>query len=78
MSDKTRVLVENGLIGIGLLSFWPRIMGYDELWYQAILLAVLVMLGWLAVVRYRRVKRALETEDQRLRRGQGPQGPTAK
>ena len=57
-----RVIFENGIIVLGLLSFWPLILGYRGFWSQCGILAVLALLAALAVVRFRRVKRAFEQE----------------
>ena len=50
-------VTEAAIIGLGLASFWPLTFGYDDLWYQAGALAVLLLLVMLLVVRVRRVRR---------------------
>jgi len=60
---------------LGMVSFWPWILGYRALWYQAGLVVLLVLLAALGVVRYRRVRGAFEARRQLAVRGQPPSGP---
>jgi hypothetical protein len=59
MTPTAQRWIEAALIVLGLLSFWPWILGYEGWWYSCGLLAVMTGLGILAVVRARRVKRAI-------------------
>jgi hypothetical protein len=59
-----RNIAEGVIIALGILSFWPLIFGYGGLWYQVGLMGVLGLLGVLAAVRFRRVRRAFDREDQ--------------
>ena len=59
-----RLLLEQIVIVLSLLAFWPAVIGYSSLFYQAALFFVALALGVLAVIRYRRLMRAMETERQ--------------
>ncbi len=59
MTERPRKLLESGIMLLGLMAFWPWILGYRAIEYQIGLLVVLALLGGLAVVRARRVRRAL-------------------
>lgn len=59
MTERPRKLLESGIILLGLMAFWPWILGYRTIGYQIGLLVVLALLGGLAVARARRVRRAL-------------------
>ena len=61
-------ILEGAILVLGLLSFWPFILGYRGLWVQCGILLVLAILVALAVVRFRRVKRAFEHEQETLRK----------
>jgi hypothetical protein len=59
MTHPVRRIIEGALIVLGLLSFWPWILGYRGMLYQIGLVAVAVALGILASVRMKRIKKAL-------------------
>ena len=59
-----RSLLEQGMMLLGLLAFWPAVIGYNNLFYQVALFFVAIALVTLAVIRYRRLMRAMETEKQ--------------
>lgn len=59
-----RSLFESGLIGLGILSFWPWILGYRPVWYQVALVVMLALLAVLAVVRFKRVQRAIANQKE--------------
>ena len=59
-----RLLLEQGVMLLGLLAFWPAVIGYNSLFYQVALFFVAIALVTLAVIRYRRLMRAMETEKQ--------------
>lgn len=63
MRVRPGLLLENGAIGIGLVSFWPYIFGCRHILYLASLPVVLAWLGVVAILRFRRVKHALEEYD---------------
>ena len=71
MSDRRRGILEGLVIVLGLLSFWPWILGQPVWWYQCGSLFVAVLLVVVAVARLRRVRRAFENE-RSLRSGTGP------
>ena len=71
MNDRLRGIVEGLVIVLGLLSFWPLILGRQGWWYQCGTLFVAVLLVVVAVARLRRVRRAFENE-RSLRSGTGP------
>jgi hypothetical protein len=64
MRKRLGALLESAVIGLGLLSFWPLILGYDGFWYQCGILGVLVLLSIVAVARFRRVRGALGRENE--------------
>ena len=70
-----RSLFENGLIGLGILSFWPWILGYRPVWYQVALVVVLALLAVLAVVRFKRVQRAMANQKELAAQTRPPAGP---
>jgi uncharacterized membrane protein len=65
MSDRLRNAVEGLIIVLGLLSFWPLVLGYQGRWYQCGILLVAILLVIVAVARLRRVRRAFENERER-------------
>lgn len=66
MKNMARTVVENAIIVVGILSFWPWVFGYRGRLYQIGLVVVLVMLGCLGVVRFLRVKRAFDNPEELL------------
>lgn len=52
-----RQFLENTIIAIGLLSFWPIILGYEAFWYQCLLAVIAFGLAVLALIRFRRIQR---------------------
>jgi hypothetical protein len=58
-----RVWLERVLIALGILSFWPWILGHRGVWYQLGLVCLMVALCVVAVARVRRIKRAFEKTD---------------
>ena len=50
---------ETAIIVAGIASFWPYTLGYRAGWYLAGLVLMLAALILLAVVRWRRFRRAL-------------------
>jgi len=60
MRNTFRVLLENAVIVAGILSFWPWVFGYRGAVYQLGLIGVVAGLAVLAVVRFLRVKGAIE------------------
>lgn len=71
MSRTMRMLLENGLIVIGLLTFWPFVFGHRSMTYQLWMLLVLGLLAWLAVVRLRRVLTTIQTHKDQHETGGG-------
>ncbi len=65
MTGFWRRSLENTIIVVGIVSFWPIILGYEKLWYQCLLAGVALALAVLALVRARRLKR--EFEDPKTR-----------
>jgi len=71
MSGWLRAVLEGLVIVLGLLSFWPWILGQQGWWYKCGTLFVAVLLVVVAVASFRRVRRALEN-GRSLRSGTGP------
>ena len=59
-----RSQLEQAVMLLGLLAFWPAVIGYTGWIYQVALFFIALALGTLAFVRYRRLMRAMETERQ--------------
>ena len=52
------------LIFGALLSLWPRILGYREVWYQLSLLVVLAVMVWVARRRLARVRQGAQRDSR--------------
>jgi|GEM_PF-1711043 len=52
--------IESVLIVIALVSLWPIVIGYSELWYRLWLVVVLGLMSWVAIRRVGRVREAAE------------------
>ena len=57
-----RSVLEKAVMVLGLLAFWPAVIGYTGWIYQVALFFIALALGVLAFVRYRRLMCAMETE----------------
>ena len=60
MTGFWRRSLENTIVVVGIVSFWPIILGYEKRWYQCLLAVVALALAVLALVRFRRVKREFQ------------------
>lgn len=58
MTPGWRRLIENLVIGAGVLAFWPAVLGCGGWAYQVCLLGIVIALAILARVRLHRVKQA--------------------
>ncbi|MBI5094154.1 MAG: hypothetical protein HZB26_17145 [Candidatus Hydrogenedentes bacterium] len=63
MNSPVRSALETAIIVAGIASFWPYTAGYRSVWYQAGLVLALPALIALAVIRWRRFRRALSELD---------------
>jgi hypothetical protein len=57
MKSLARTALESAVLILGLLAFWPAVIGYTGLWYQLGLLLVLASLIVLMLVQVSRVRR---------------------
>jgi hypothetical protein len=71
MKMALRTLAENAIIVVGIVSLWPWILGRRSGWYQCAIVIMLVLLSVLAVIRFLRIKRAIEQRKE-LSPGAGP------
>jgi hypothetical protein len=60
MTGFWRRSLENTIVVVGIVAFWPIILGYEKLWYQCLLAIVALALAILALVRFRRVTREFD------------------
>ena len=73
MTAKRKGVIEGLIIVLGLLCYWPLILGYRGWLYECGILVVLALLILVAVTRFRRVRRAFENERSALSgTGQSP------
>lgn len=62
MTMKLRDVLEQLVILVGILAFWPAVFGHTGLVYQLALVSVVVALAVLAFIRFRRIREAVRKE----------------
>lgn len=60
MNIRSPSLWEGLAILLGIAVLWPYTFGWRSVWYTGILVTVMLLLGTVAIIRFRRVKRVCD------------------